>query len=767
MNEQAHLNLLYQVGELASLVTLSDDVGSFLQRAVEMVAHHLRAEVCSIYLYDEAADELVLRATKGLNPEAVGIVRMPPGSGLVGSCLERLEPVCEGCAPQHPSFRYFKEAKEESFNSFLGVPIHRGQSRIGVMTVQREKSDAFAAMDVGTLRAMASQLAGVLENARFMMQHDAGPSAPAVSREPAAVPPLLKGQGAAPGYAHAPCAVATKSHTHLMDTATDQDDRYTSTDLDTALKRTADQLVALQSELTTRLPESASLIFSAHLMILKDKSFRAKIRRRIDAGSDVPAAIRQVAETYMAAFEQSPSAHLREKAQDLRDIAGRVLKNLRDPGGQGDSGRVTGEKIVIAETLFPSEVLKLAADRVCGVVLVSGGVTSHVAILMRSLGLPLLIVEDAALLSLPEQTPLFMDAHLGNLFVDPSEEVLAEFRRSRAAESAGRQVGANQQARTLTRDGRRIYLMANINLLGELETARALRAEGVGLYRSEFPFLVRASFPSEEEQVAIYQRLCAGMADRPITFRTLDIGGDKVLPYSHAPQEANPELGLRSIRFSLKYPDTFHQQLRAILRAAADTEELRLLFPLISSLDEFRQARQAVETCLTALRVQKIPHHGHPSMGVMVELPATLAIITELAAEADFFAIGTNDLTQYLLGVDRTNPQVAEYYRSDHPSVLRGLDTIVRAAAAANIPASVCGEMTHHPKQLAFLLGIGVDIFSVTPSYLPAVQRTLSGLSSAETQVFAEKLLGEGSLEGVERVMAAASFCELPTPTTV
>jgi phosphotransferase system enzyme I (PtsP) len=300
--------------------------------------------------------------------------------------------------------------------------------------------------------------------------------------------------------------------------------------------------------------------------------------------------------------------------------------------------------------------------------------------------------------------------------------------------------------------------MANINLLGELETARALKAEGVGLYRSEFPFLVRASFPSELEQVAIYQRLCDGMAGLPITFRTLDIGGDKVLPYSHAPQEANPELGLRSIRFSLKYPDTFHLQLRAILRAAADTAELRLLFPLISSLDELRQARQAVETCLTTLRVQEISHHRRPSLGVMIELPATLAIINELAAEADFFAIGTNDLTQYLLGVDRTNPQVAEYYRSDHPAVLRGLDTIVRAAQSANIPVSVCGEMTHHSKQLAFLVGIGIDTFSVTPSYLPVVQRTLSGLSSADAEGFAGNLLAESSLAGVSAVMAGANF---------
>ena len=704
MNEQAHLNLLHQVGDLASLVTQSEGIDSFLQSAVEMVALHLKAEVCSIYLYDEGADELVLRATKGLASGAVGVVRMPPGTGLVGRSLELLAPVCEGCAPQHPSFRYFEEAREDGFDSFLGVPIHRGQSRIGVMTVQRKRTDAFTAMDVGTLKAMAAQMAGVLENVRLMMQHKAGPAPALPSPQPAALPPLFKGQGAAPGYAHAPGVVAPKSHTQLMDRATEGDDRYTLADLERAIRRTADQLVTLQAELTTRLPESASLIFSAHLMILKDKSFRAKIQARIDQGADVPAAVREVAAVYMAAFEQSPSAHLRDKAQDLRDIAGRVLKNLREPAGKDAAGTAAGQKIVIAETLYPSEVLKLAADRVGGVVLVSGGLTSHVAILMRSLGLPLLIIDDPRLLTLAEGTPLFMDAHLGNLFVDPSEEVLEEFRRSRAAERAGREGGADQQAETFTCDGRRIRLLANINLLGELETARALKAEGVGLYRSEFPFLVRASFPSEEEQVAIYRRLCEGIAGWPLTFRTLDIGGDKVLPYSHAPAEANPELGLRSIRFSLKYPDTFHQQLRAVLRAAVDTPELRLLFPLISSLDEFRRARQAVETCLTQLRVQKIPHHAAPSLGVMVELPATLGIIDELAAEADLFAIGTNDLTQYLIGVDRANPQVADYYRSDHPAVLRALDRIVRAADSAGIPVSVCGEMTHYPDQLAFLV---------------------------------------------------------------
>jgi phosphotransferase system enzyme I (PtsP) len=755
MNEQAHLNLLYQVGELASLVTQSEDVDNFLQRAVEKVALHLRAEVCSIYLYDETADELVLQATKGLNPAAVGVVRMPLGSGLVGRVLELREPVCEGCAPQHPSFRYFKEAREDGFDSFLGVPIQRGHSGIGVMTVQREKTHTFTAMDVSTLSTMAAQLAGVLENARLMMQASAPGDAwmPAGVQGTKRLPPLLKGQAAAPGYAHAPGAVAPKSHIYLMDTATTLDAHYTAADLDLALKRTADQLGALQAELTTRLPESASLIFSAHLMILKDRGFRDKIRARVDRGADVPAAVRQVAEDYMAAFEQSPSAHLREKAQDLRDIAGRVLKNLREPSTPAEDGRAAGDRIVIAETLYPSEVLKLAVDRVCGVVLVSGGLTSHVAILMRSLGLPLLIIEDSRLLTLSAGTPLFMDAHMGNLFIDPSEEVLEEFRRSRAAEAAGLRIGDEQQGATFTSDGRRIHLMANINLLGELETARALKAEGIGLYRSEFPFLVRASFPSEEEQVAIYQRLCEGMPDRPLTFRTLDIGGDKVLPYSHAPQEANPELGLRAIRFSLKYPDTFHQQLRAILQAAAGQEELRLLFPLISSLDELHQVRQAVETCLAQLRGQHIAHNTNPALGIMVELPATLSIIAELAAEADFFAVGTNDLTQYLLGVDRTNPQVADYYRSDHPAVLRALHHILQAAENAAIPVSICGEMTHHPRQLAFLVGIGATTFSVTPSLLPKVQENLTRTSFGDARSFARKLLKASSLEAVNAIM--------------
>jgi phosphotransferase system enzyme I (PtsP) len=243
------------------------------------------------------------------------------------------------------------------------------------------------------------------------------------------------------------------------------------------------------------------------------------------------------------------------------------------------------------------------------------------------------------------------------------------------------------------------------------------------------------------------------MPDRPLTFRTLDIGGDKVLPYSHAPQEANPELGLRAIRFSLKYPDTFHQQLRAILQAAADQEELRLLFPLISSLDELRQVRQAVETCLAQLRGQHIAHHANPALGIMVELPATLSIIAELAAEADFFAIGTNDLTQYLLGVDRTNPQVADYYRSDHPAVLRALFHILQAAENAGIPVSICGEMTHHSRQLAFLVGIGATTFSVAPSLLPRVQQNLTRMRFADAKRFARKLLKASSLEAVDAIM--------------
>lgn len=744
-----HLNLLCDISDLSALLAGSADIEMFLQETVKLVARHLQAQVCSIYLLDEEAGELVLRATVGLNPRAVGRVRMKPGEGLVGTALEEGRPIREGAASRNPRFKYFAEADEDPFESLLAVPIQRGTERVGVLVVQHTTPDCFDDMDTQALRAAASQLAGAIENARLLMAVSSRPAKP----PPPAAPPggLVRGEVASPGYAYAPARVVDRLRRRLLEGDGNDPPGHGLEDLHRALGRTRRQLRDLQTRFAERLPESASLIFTAHFMILKDRSFIGRIVRDVEAGATPAAALRKAARHYMEIFGASPHGYIREKVSDIEDLATRVLANLA-PGDEAAPAGLTG-CIVVARELYPSDVLKLASEDVRGVVLVSGGITSHVAIICRSMQIPLLICQHPELLALPTGTPLLMDAVVGNLFVAPSAAVVQQFEARRPpADAPASAVPVGEAA---TRDGTRIHLLANINLLSELVTARRLGAEGIGLYRTEFPFLIRATYPSEEEQFLVYRRLFVDMGPAPVTIRTLDVGGDKVLAYAAAGEQANPQLGLRSIRFALRHRHLFDQQLRAILRAAPAGSRLRIMFPMISSLDEFREARRAVFENLERLAQAGTPVAVTPEVGPMIELPGLLDIAGALARESDFFSVGTNDLVQYMLAADRSNDLVASYYEPGHPSVLRALDRIARAAADAGIPVSICGEIAQDPRFIPFLVGIGIRTLSVDPQSLPRVHATLAAFSAADAQALARRLLAAATIAEIRPLLDA------------
>jgi phosphotransferase system enzyme I (PtsP) len=745
-----HLNLLCDIGELATLIIGSTDIQGFLQQTVEMVARHLNADVGSIYLYDDTTHDLVLHATVGLNPSAVGRVRMKSGEGLVGKTFESLRPICESRASRHPNFKYFEEAHEDLFESFLAVPIHRGNEKIGVLVVQHEHPGYFDEIDVMVLRAIASQLTGAIENARLMIGQN---RMPVSSTEDDLLEKLrfIKGKTASGGFAYAPVRVLKVDRDSLLSQRPDSEFLSTPQDFIKAVEATKQQLTDLQDRLDQRLPESAALIFEAHFMILKDASFVDAMLAKIEQGESAPEAIRDVAGHYMALFSSAPSAYLKEKAQDIKDLARRLLNNLHKETAE-DTDHAKG-RIVIVRQLLPSDLLKLASEDVKGIVLVSGGVTSHVAIIARSLKLPMVIAERSDLLKLPDGTPMLLDADIGSIYAGPSKTIIQRFEIRNQTQKAEAKATRPILTQTRTRDGESVKLLANINLLSEIKLAKDLNVQGIGLYRTEFPFLVRSNLPSEEEQYLVYKRLCDEMGDRELTIRTLDIGGEKLLPYLEGTKEANPELGLRSIRFSLHYREIFLQQLRAILRAGAGSGKLKIVFPMISAIDEFRQARHAVEEAMVDLTRKKLPFHPSPALGAMIELPAVLDIINELAKEADFFSIGTNDLIQYLLAVDRTNERVAAYYQPYHPSVLRSLHRIIQAALKAEIEVTVCGEMGHEPEFIPFLIGAGLRTFSVDPYFLRSVQENIVNLSVSQATVYARKLLAEPTLEGIKKLL--------------
>lgn len=742
------LNMLCDLSDLSALVTGSENIENFLQRTVALVSEHLGTPVCSIYLYDETADELELKATVGLNPEAVGQVRMGSGQGLVGTVMATRQPVCEGHASENPLFRYFPETDELPYESFLAVPIQKGVVKIGVLVVQHTDPDYFETTDVMALKATGAQLAAVLENARLLMDLQRMCSAP---KNPVCNLGFIKGQQAADGFAFGRTTVWDKSHTRVL-AVPNTDEGGGMADFRRAIRQTAEQLDALQQRCAERLPESASLIFAAHFMMLKDPKFIDRMAEKIENGVPATRSVRDVARHYITLFADSPHLYIREKVSDIEDLAGRLLSNLTmpAPGGNGESNG----RVVVASELYPSELLKLAAESVAGIVLANGSVTSHVAIVARSLKIPMVVVQCPELMHLAEGTPVMIDGEVGNVYVDPSADIVDRFEaRNQARLEVIAQQSPIQAGMARTTDGTTVDLLANINLLGELPLAREVGAAGVGLYRTEFPFLIRPTFPSETEQYLVYRQVVEAMGHKPVVFRTLDIGGDKTLSYTDTANEPNPELGLRAIRFTLAYPDIFEQQIRAILRAATGCETFGIMFPLISSLDDFMRARQVVVDCLDKLKADGLDHHDHPAIGMMVELPAVVETMDEFAAQADFFAIGTNDFVQYMLGVDRNNKRVADYYRPEHPAVLRALQKAVRIAIEHQKPISVCGELGHDEAMIPFLLGIGIRRLSIDPQFMPGVHRCIADLTIGSCRDYARELLTTGSIAAVRKIM--------------
>ncbi len=751
---EEHFGLLADIGEISALLSESPDLQGFLDRAVLMVAAHLHAQVCSIYLYDEDSRLLTLRSTHGLARKAVGRIQLEIGEGLVGKALKEMRPICVAHASSHPDFKYFPEAGEEPFDAFLGVPIQRGVEKIGILVVQRHEHERFSNVEVMAMRALTSQLATAIETARTLLQMATPTHIPAVAGIPRPTSFFINGVTASPGYAygrsvqfmrHPVERVLSISRAHESP-VTDGTDI-----LDRAIAATLEQLNDLQDALGKRLPEVASLIFEAHMMMLKDRAFTGAMREQIGSGATAVRAVADVATKYIRVFEASTHDYIREKARDVEDLALRLLKNLTGDDDHGDAD--WQGRIVIARELLPSDILKITLAEVAGVILVGGGLTSHISILVRSLAIPMIITGDLQLTAVADGDAVALDADAGNAYVNPGRDVMIRFEEREQLRGKAVAHSRTMLDETRMKDGGRVMLLANINLLSELTLALELKAEGVGLYRTEFPFLIRQTLPSEEEQFKVYTRLLTRMGNRDVAIRTLDAGGDKMMAYFNDGPEPNPALGLRSIRLSLKYRDVFDQQIRAILRAGAITDHLRIMFPMISSLDEFLMARRVVEECIEALEAESGETVRRPKIGMMVEVPSVVDLADAFAREADFFSIGTNDFIQYMLAVDRGNARVFEHFCPHHPAVLRGLKRIADAALRRKIDCSVCGEMAHDARYVPFFLGLGIRRLSVDPHYLPTVQKCISNWSGEEAAAYAASLLGEDHIAGVERLL--------------
>ncbi len=743
-----HTKLLCDISELNHLFRDSVSVENFLQQITEMVSKHMQTEVCSIYLYDDDEEILTLKATKGLNHEMIGKITLALGEGLTGISLKELRPINISNATQHPDNKLFWGTGEQNYENFLAVPIARGVERIGVLVLQRTQSYTFSDSDVLACKAVASQLANIIENARFIisMHSEHEEKSRSLINEQSR---LIHGKVASEGYCLGETLVLDKEKTFNSLLQRRFTRHYTIKDFKNAVKQTANQLEEMQEEVEEKLSDAASLIFASHLLILKDHEFIGQMESMIAMGTNPPQAILQIAKKYMDIFEKAQNVFVREKVQDVEDLTVRLISNITS-----DQEIVSGYrgKIVIARDIFPSELLKMTSEKIGGIILVSGGVTSHLSILASSLAIPMVIANDLTLLDVANKTKVLLDADTGNIYLKPNQDVIDEFQRRNKQREKISQLDHNVKSETKTKDLQKITLLANINLLSDISLAKKVKCEGVGLYRTEFPFIVRNSFPSEQEQYITYRKLVTSMKGQPVIFRTLDVGGDKMLSYYHNTIEQNPAIGMRSIRFSLENKEVFIQQIRAILRAG-EGEKLKIMFPMISSIDEFDAAKNIVLECIESLRNESEEFNSEPAIGMMIELPSVIELIDDFAKEADFFSIGTNDFIQFMLGVDRTNEKVASFYMPYHPSVLRAMKTIVESVQAHGKEISICGSMSSDEKYIKFLLGIGLRVLSVNPSHIPRIQKVINSITISDAQTYATKLISQNRACNIAKLM--------------
>ncbi len=749
--------LIATLEDIGRLILHSHDLEETLGNIADLVAERAAAEVCSIYLLEDDGETLRLRASHGLPPESVGRTAMRVGEGLTGLVAAERRPMAVREPAEHPAYRYFPQTNEEQFHSFLAAPLLERGEAIGVIVVQTEAPREFAPGEISALQTVAHQVAAIVAHGRLL---DSLRRKEEEARRYAAELERLRGPSGVPGAGIAParellvrgvpvCPGSVAGEAHLVDEhpplaevpadpAADPSGELER--LEAALEETRIQTLVLEQQVAGRLAEGDAAIFHTHLLVLEDRGFTDRLRREIARGHGAATAVKVAVAEYEEAFGRMEDPYLRERAADMRDIGRRILAHLAGRGGPPPA--LSAEGVLVAAELLPSDMAAIDPARVRGIVMERGEPTAHAAIMARSLGIPTIVGAKGALRAVRPGDRVILDAASGVLYVNPGRHVREEYRRlEEERQRESERLAAYRDRPALSADGVRATLRANVGLVSDVAVAIASGAEGVGLYRTEFPFMVRESYPSREDQYRLYRRVIEGFGGEPVTIRTLDVGGDKRLPYAPLQREENPFMGWRSVRFSLDNREIFRTQIEAILMAGVHGP-VRMLFPLVTGVEEARRCREVVEEARAALAASGTPFAEDVPVGVMLEVPAVLWQIGALAAVSDFFSVGTNDLVQYLLAADRTNPLVRAWYDPLHPAVLAALRQVADEAGRAGRPVSVWGEMAADPGQFLLLFGMGFREFSLPAPFIPRTKELLAGVDSRETAELAAAAVG-------------------------
>jgi len=698
-----------------------------LDKIVVLIAANMVAEVCSVYVLRVDAT-LELYATEGLNRDAVHHTVMKSDEGLVGLVASQASAINLSNAQTHPAYSYRPETGEEIYHSFLGVPILRAGNTLGVLVVQNRARRTYSEEEVEALQTTAMVMAEMIASGELSALAPPG-------AEPAARRSVhVKGSGLSEGIAlghvvlHEPRVVVTN---------------FIADDVPKELEHLRAAVETLRSSLDELLEHGDVVeggehreVLEAYRLFAYDRGWVHKLEEAVMTGLTAEAAVERVQSDIRARMLRQTDPYLRERLHDLDDLANRLMRQLTGRDHAPSRESLPENAILVARSMGPAALLDYDRKRLRGLILEEGGPHSHVAIIARALGIPAIGEIDNATGIVDPGDAVIVDGSTGDLHIRPLPDMEAAYaERVRLRARRQQQYLALRDKPCVTRDGEEIKLMINAGLSVDLPHIEDTGAGGIGLFRTELQFMVAPSFPRTTEQYSLYRAVLYGAGDKPVTFRTLDIGGDKVLPYMRNVEEENPALGWRAIRLGLDRPGLLRTQIRALLRAAG-SRALKIMFPMISTVQEFDQAKELVERELTHLR-----RHGHKlpdqvEVGSMVEVPSLLYQLDELLDRVDFLSVGSNDLVQFLYAIDRGNPRVSNRFDAISAPILRALKDIADKAREHQKPATVCGEMASHPIGALALIAIGYRSLSLTPSAVGPVKAMLLDVDSRKAAAF-------------------------------
>ncbi|MGI1679650.1 MAG: phosphoenolpyruvate--protein phosphotransferase [Cellvibrionaceae bacterium] len=750
--------MLQYLSSIVQEVGVAKDLQSVLEIIVERVKSAMKTDVCSIYLRD-GGGKYLLMASRGLNASAVGHVRLSRDEGLIGWVVGREEPINLDDAESHPRYQYFPETGEERFSSFLGVPIIHHRAVLGVLVVQQTERRRFDESDEAFLVTISAQLAGAIAHA------EATGALAHMGRQ--AKESSFKGVAGAPGVAMGKAMVITpvadlNSVPHKKITDIDAEIQF----LKLCLAETRREIENLGEKLKSRLSTQEQALFDAYVSMLDDSSLAGEVIEHIKKGDSAAYAWSEVILIHVRNFSSMEDAYLRERAADVSDLGRRVLAHLQE---FSHVTRVYPKKtILVGEELTASQLGEVPEGQLAGIVSVKGSHNSHIAIMARAMGIPTIVGAVDLPYKQIDGRELVIDGYNGVVYSDPGPELRKRYEDIfQEEQELEKDLEALNNLPCESIDHHRITLWVNTGLMADVVRSLERGAEGVGLYRTEVPFLLRDRFPSEEEQRIIYREQLEAFHPHPVTMRTLDIGGDKSLPYFPI-EEDNPFLGWRGIRVTLDHPEIFLSQVRAMLKASEGLNNLRIMLPMITSISELEGAKKLVYRAYHELLEENYTM-DLPPIGVMIEVPAAVYQARELASRSDFLSVGSNDLTQYLLAVDRNNARVSDLYHSFHPAVIRALQYIVHEGHSQAIPVSICGEMAGDPGAAILLAAMGFDVLSMNATNLPKVKSAIRSIKIEEAEILLKKVLtfsdADEVSEAVNEALTDAGITRMLRPT--